>query len=92
MSITLDGRIILSALQATYKHDGNYDEKFHSFAECLLSTMFKVTIAWARINKGGIFEAYFYNESDARKVADGLGWIVEIKKVNDSDYRLLMNV
>jgi len=54
--------------------------------------MFNVTIAWASIQKGGIFEAYFYNEESAKKVKDGLGWICEIKALGESDYRLLMNV
>jgi hypothetical protein len=90
--MTITGRTILTALQKTYQHDGDFDQRFHGFAASLLSTMFNVSIAWAAINKGGIFEAYFYNKESAEKVRDGLGWICEIKEMDSGDFRLLMNV
>lgn len=89
----IEGRLILSALQDAYKNDGDADVNYHTFVKTLLSRMFNVTIAWAAIRKGGIFEAYFYSKADTEKVRDGLGWICEIKEIEkDGDYRLLINV
>lgn len=93
--MTAQGRLILNTLQRVYKHNGDLRDQFQHGIAAMLSITFDVTIAWAKINCGGTFEAYFYNKESAEKVKNGLGWICEIKQYSphdSGDFRLIMNV